>query len=312
MEITEMKCAQTNHGIVRLLAGMALMSVATPSLARHAHTRDPKCSFEVPMGAMVDSDGNVSKDGASVDRFDFTGCKSSDGGGPGGWYEQVGANSIPQAGGMNQFNYLYSSFYVPPEPYDSSTQSVYLFPGLENWSPSGQVYSILQGMLLWGYNTDQNTGDWYVIEGEFNWGPNIHGQAIRVSPGDLIKTSIWQVQTNPDLWEIEISDTTNGGYYYFYAQPDASWTKYTNAYSAVVEAYGESTQQTGLASCEELPFSYGMTFNTEVWQAGPAWNSYNDVTGSLSWGGSTNGNGLAPSCAWKAYGSGMGTLAWTP
>src|ERR1700729_1905926 len=150
-----MKRIQLEHGIVGLLAGMALVSVTSPSWAHHGHTRDPKCSFEAPMGATVDNEGNVSKDGASIDHFDFAHCTESDGGGTGGWYEEVGANSIPQPGGLNQFNQLYSSFYVPPEPSSESTQSVYFFPGLENWSPNGQTcYSIMQGILLWGYNTD--------------------------------------------------------------------------------------------------------------------------------------------------------------
>jgi hypothetical protein len=67
-----MKRIRLEHGIVGLPAGMALVSVTSPSWAHHGHTRDPKCSFEAPLGATVDSEGNVSKDGASVDHFDFT------------------------------------------------------------------------------------------------------------------------------------------------------------------------------------------------------------------------------------------------
>ena len=113
-------------------------------------------------------------------------------------------------------------------------------------------------------------------------------------------------------------DTTSGAYYAFYAQPSSSWPKYNNIYLGVLEAYGDTNEQTGLNSCTELPPGDGDIFSGtyEISEAGPYWNSYNDVRTSLSWAGSPypNGDGLLPSCSYQAYAatSDSAFLGWAP
>jgi hypothetical protein len=299
---------------------VALGVMAVPAMAAghsFGHSRDPHCSYEVPMGATVDAEGNVTKDGATIHHADFSPCEAAKtGGSAGGWYEQVGANSV-NVDGYSQFNLFFGAFTVPPAPNESSsdTSSIYIFPGLENWTPGAKnPASIMQAMLIWGYNTDANTGEWWTMEGEFNWGPNIHGSGIHVYPGDSIYYEISQVQTGPDLWEIDMEDTTYGWYYYFYAQPASSWPKYNNAYLAALEGYGQPAQTSGLNSCSELPNTTSMSFPVGyLYEPGPSWNSSNYVSPNMAWGGNANG-GIAPSCNFQAVANSQtsATLYWTP
>jgi len=314
---------KTHHVILTTV--VAALFVCTPAVAANTHfrqQRDPLCSYEAPMGATVDTEGNVTKDGKTITHYDFSNCKlSNSGAGTGGWYEQVGANAISEPGGLKQFNAYEGNFTVPPAPADPSNDKsiLYLFPGLENWNAGfTQVFSILQTMLIWGNNTDANTGEWWTMEGEFNWGPNIHGHGVRVSPGDKIGWAIWQTQINPDIWEIWMGDVTSGGSYAFFAQPASSWPKYNNIYLGVLEAYGDTYEQTGLNSCTELPPGDGEMFygTSEISEAGPYWNSFNDVRTSLSWGGSPypNGDGKPPSCSYQAWAASSDSafLGWVP
>ena len=90
-----------------------------------------------------------------------------------------------------------------------------------------------------------------------------------------------------------------------------SWPKFNSAQSAVNENYGPDG--TALQSCADLPASNDIYFSIlGLYQAGPNWNSFNNVSSSASWSYYSNPNKLSPNCSWNAFGSYAALyLLWT-
>ncbi|MDP8999424.1 MAG: hypothetical protein M3O46_04870 [Myxococcota bacterium] len=272
---------------------------------------DDSCVTNVPRGGRVDlGKGEMDVDGKKVGvaarcSEHVPACQSA-----GGWYAWTWANAR-NISGMNSYDYLSTSWTVPanPTPPIGDAPLEYFFPSLEAQS-GGKSVAIIQPVMSWGYTAQE----WEISSwGLFNCDAQCRCQAFKQGPvsgvyaGDLVDGSINLVGGSPDGWDIYIRDETSGAWADLeVANIPNSWPKFTTAQSAVNENYGFN-------SCADLPPGGSITFNN-IWifQAGPTWDSFNDVRNSTSWAANANPKGLFPGCHWGATGStAYGMLNWS-
>jgi hypothetical protein len=331
-----------NKSVTRSLAVAAVLAAVLLTLSTRAFADlvgttvgpiDRSCVHEVPSGATVDAEtGSVTLNGASVAHYppcaasgaphqsQFSHSHGGSGGGS-AWYEFSWANAVP-IGGLTQFDYLEVQWTVPqPGPSDGTV--IYLFPAFENFSGSnpstcpfgsgcGSFSSIIQPVLQWGYNS-YNGGHYWEAEGMEVWGNNVlFSNPCFVNSGDTVVGVLWQIQANPDKWEVVIEDTTNRCYTWNFFQPGSSWPKYNTAQGGVLEAYGNAAESILLTTCADLPTDNSSVFQIlNIDEAGPAWNSFNPVKGNMTWQAFNNPFLFSPACNWSAAaGPGITWLTW--
>jgi hypothetical protein len=219
---------------------------------------------------------------------------------------------------MKQFDALEVSFTVPPAPNVPKTDTAvwFLFPGLENLATPGNpgtAGSIIQPVLQWGALEPDvgGGGEYYQIYPEFNGYGDVWFNGVElVNPGDNLEGVVIQTANNLDAWQIAIYDLTSGAYSSFQViNIPNSWPKYNWAAMGALEGYGNIEQTDGLNECSELPSSNNEYFTVDyVQQAGPYWNSWNNVT--PSWGRLEFV--YSPNCSWTAwFDSTQCQLQWT-
>jgi hypothetical protein len=269
---------------------------------------DASCVHKVPAGARIDAEtGDVSVNDTSVDRIVECGahrdaspltCPPPP---PGGWYEYSQTHS-ETISGLSQFNNFVTEWGVPQ---NAGNGLQYYFPALENQISGG---AILQPVLQWA------SGEWtiasWAVWGCDSCGNNCslgEGVSQVVRPSDLIVGTMTQLASNPDEWQVFVTDQTIGhGSGLDLSNIPNSWPKFSYVQGGVLEAYG--------IACTDLPINDAVDFgNTQLFQGGPFWNSANNVTASMSWSLFTNPFGHSPNCAWAPsmyYGSNT-SLQWT-
>jgi hypothetical protein len=264
---------------------------------------DKSCIHEVPHGAHVNPEtGDVfDKDNKFLEHHgpcgvpwvgdDITGKgnghAAKGGQAPDGpWYEQVTASPLSGSPGFDSFAV---NFQVPPNPTNNGAL-IYLWPGLENLSSTNWV-TVIQPVLQWG-NNGTFGGNYWVISswGVVNGGNAYHSPPLNTSAGYSLQGYLYQ--TGPINWQIQTVDFTNGYYTYLNWTSRTYWPQYNWAQMGVLEIYN-------LSNCNQLPNNFGMYFFLQqAYEQGPYWNSFNNVTNSLSWSGGSDGK--TPSCGWGA------------
>ncbi len=209
-----------------------------------------------------------------------------------GWLEDSSYEATPIQG-LDYFDALFDYFTVPNDPATYSNQILYFFPGLASSD------AIAQPVLSWGNNgfyggNYWSLAAWYYISGSSSY---YYSPPFTVGVGDQISGIIkmtgvescpWPLTGTCYEWSVIAYDTWMGeeGVENF-VTPE----QYTQAYPAVQEVYN-------LSECSELSGTPSDTFYyVQLDQAGPYWNSFNDVTDPAAWG-SYAGSGLSPQCSY--------------
>jgi hypothetical protein len=317
----------TSHNmkiVFGVIVVMTWMTIAGVAMAKTVTTpfgpSDDSCVHEIPSGASVDvQTGDVYLNSATVDHF--ASCTvsptttASVSVPPIQWYEWSNANA-KNVGSLAQFDQLEVSWSVPSEPSNQGgSPLIYFFPSVQNQNPMNEGWSgemlLLQPVLQWG-NNGVFGGNFWTFSSWGVWGCNEQGvncqygnanPPLQVSVGDSLTGLLEQTNGFPDLasWYVQAYSSGLNEYVSFsFENIPASWPKFTYAQMGVLEAYGNThgtvPNYTGTICCNNLPSSGNINFTLDgLWQAGPYWNSFTNVTG-LSFTGYQNPFDYAPHC----------------
>lgn len=143
---------------------------------------------------------------------------------------------------------------VPAAPRVSSGQTVYFFPGLEDYE---NVTTIVQPVLAWnGFNDNTWTiASWNCCLSGHTW----HSPAVAVSPGETLDGSVAGSNCTADgvcaHWAINTHDIATGGDTTL--NTDGYGQAFDWVFGAVLEAYG-------IAQCGNYPVTGGESFSDIV------------------------------------------------
>jgi hypothetical protein len=176
---------------------------------------------------------------------------------------------------------MYAAWTVPPAPSSNDGQTVYLFPGMEDYS---DVVTIIQPVL--GWNADY-PGAWGIA----SWNCCATGTVFEAAPapvnsGDTIYGYMWPEcgagTYSCGLWAIDTVDNTTGGYSEL-ANSSSQGQTFNWAFAGALEVYN-------IKHCSDYPTNHSITFyNVELFD-------YNEVNiANPSWTTVTS-SGLSPSC----------------
>ena len=204
------------------------------------------------------------------------GMSGDGGGGHQEWVENVGA-------GVTDVDKLAASIAVPPLPLrPNDGQTDFLWPGLE--LSNGDI---LQPMIIYQTNDYDSAcpNGTYCYEVNAFYYPVSSGRLVYASPaylasvGDAVNVASWMVSSSE--WELEADDTTNSNRAYAYVDETWSSPNYDGVQGAVMEVVNASY-------CEDMPHEFVYN-DIHVYQGTTAWNSFNEITSSVS---------LAPNNDW--------------
>jgi hypothetical protein len=227
------------------------------------------CVHEIPNGASVDVDGNVTLGGKLVAHYEACGHpitlgRRADGidrgksaelstpPGPSNWIEATWTN----APANDEFVSSTSTFTVPAAPSKDHGQIVYLFPSIQGGG--GIVQPVLQygaygggtagtGLNGAGGSLGSNSAWTYAAWGVTS--SNVyHSTGITVNAGDTLESQMvaWSQSNNFISWEIVATDKTTGGSTWAVVDFADGTSLWNNAQAAVLEAYG-------ITSCSDFP-----------------------------------------------------------
>ncbi len=186
------------------------------------------------------------------------------------------------------FGELVAEWTVPPTPSINNGQTVYLFPGMEDYA---HVVSIIQPVLGWN-------SDFYAAWGIASWNCCVAGNAFeatptRVNPGDTIYGAMWDTCAAGTLscptWDILTYDLSTGHYSEMLNTSSYGQT-FNWAFAGALEVYN-------IYQCGNYPPSNSTSFHNLY--------LYNDSFGlipSPNWSVSNISGGLTPQCG---YGGNM-------
>jgi hypothetical protein len=262
---------------------------------------DTSCVREVPVGATVNGEsGEVSLNGVVIVSVAeaaaaSANCRASGvrsdpgGGGANGWSAETTAWAI-STGGLSQYDEIQVGMYVPEPPDNPSDQSYQLlWCGLENFPIGGGEWtSVLQPEIRWNPSSGfYITAEAYDDPAYYNF--DHMSTPENVSTGDYIVCTVTQTASN--AWKIDVKDNTSGAFTFFtfYPGTGSNWGPYSWAQLSVYEA--------STTACDGL-FKSNYAFMTPIVleQAGPNWNSFNDVLPLV-----TVEPGYASGCSFSAY-----------
>jgi hypothetical protein len=258
----------------------------------------PDCIHEIPNGAQVEDNGDITLAGqvvAHYDRCPESPIKTHVSSGqqprfadsvPGtgdGWIDYVQAD-VSLKSGDNISNI--SSYWTVPQNPTENGGTVYLWNGIE--PPQEGV--VLQSVLQWGVAGQTSEegafgGNYWVIAGWLAHGLTgnaYHSPGERVNAGDIIygETSITSTTSSQLNWKVNIQDMTSGVWSYLNAW--STGDQWSVAFAGVLEGHN-------ITSCTQLPLSIDERFYDNVVQhdyptnkaVTPAWNGYtsDDYTG---------------------------------
>ncbi len=301
--------SQVAYTIVALTSTFCLSSVAQAQQADEAVTISkkahpgwvqvpgalirPDCVHEVPQGAQIGANGDITVGGALVAHYDD--CPEAplttrprngvtprfvDAPGTGnGWVESI-QYDVPLGSGDN-IDYLTGEWVVPSNP-SSNGGLVYIFNGIEPTTEN----LILQPVLQWGATTAGGLigGNYWTIASWLVGSNAYHSPGVTVKAGDKIVGTTYITSTSGGTlnWESIADDVTTGAYSWITAW--SSGYQWNWAFSGVLEAYN-------ISSCSQFPASdYTYFQNTDVYHGYP----YYDLE-SPRWYGSVYNDGF-PSC----------------
>jgi hypothetical protein len=185
----------------------------------------------------------------------------------------------------NSYSYLYAYWNVPPAPSNNDGQTIYLFPGMEDYA---DVVTIIQPVLGWNsdYSNAWGIASWNCcVNGTVYEAPPAH-----VSSGDVILGYMFDTCASGTLscptWDIVTWDRTNGNYSELINTSNFGQT-FNWAFAGALEVYG-------VVQCGDYPAGgtttfYDLGLYNYKWQrlGSPGWNVTN-----LS-------SGLSPQCGYS-------------
>jgi hypothetical protein len=185
------------------------------------------------------------------------------------------------------FGELVAEWTVPPNPSVNNGQTVYLFPGLEDYA---DVVSIIQPVLGWN-------SDFASAWGIASWNCCVAGHVFeatpkRVNPGDTIYGAMWDTCAAGTLscptWDILTEDLSTGAYSEMVNTSSYGQT-FNWAFAGALEVYNISV-------CGNYPPSNATSFHNLY--------LYNDAFAlipSPNWSVSNISGGLTPQCSYGGY-----------
>lgn len=182
------------------------------------------------------------------------------------------------------FGELGSNWYVPPAPSANNGQTIYLFPGLEDYN---DVVTIIQPVLGWN-------SDFASAWGIASWNCCVSGTVFEATPqkvsvGDYIEGYMWDNCASGTLtctsWDVLTYDLTKGTYSELMSTSNFGQT-FNWAFGGALEVYNVS-------QCADYPSNGAFSFiNLEL---------YNDSFVEYSnpgWTYSNLSSGLTPQCSY--------------
>jgi hypothetical protein len=310
-------------GVIAALSLCALRPAFAAKKWTPAGLVDESCVHEIPNGALIDfGTGDVMMNGVRIGHqdkcqstMDFGKAPEKSLGTLSSWAAWSEANATTIAG-LTQFNALESKWTVPANPAAGSSSTVlWIFNSFITGHNTCATCGVIQPAIDWGYN-----GQYWEMAVWIVWGCDANGNncgvghspPVQVSAGDIIDGYIDQSAStaNGDTFYMEIYNYRNGNYSYGYVGIPPTWVKFATANAGVFEVRG-------LTSCNQLPtFSSSLTFTMEeLYEAGPAWNTFNNVLppspSAPTWFSRSIG-GSTPDCGFGAsvHTDGSTILSW--
>ena len=192
------------------------------------------------------------------------------------WVEYAGTTTT------TSFGYMYAEWNVPPAPSANNGQTVYLFPGMEDYK---DVVTIIQPVLGWNsdYTSAWGIASWNCCKS----GTVFEAAPARVNPGDtilgyMIDTCAAGTLSCP-TWDIVTYDLTSGKYSELLNTSSQGQT-FNWAFAGALEVYN-------IAQCADYPSNGAISF----YDVG----LYNDSFGQITnpgWSITNSSSGLTPQC----------------
>ncbi|HEY9126461.1 MAG TPA: hypothetical protein VIM62_05000 [Acidobacteriaceae bacterium] len=184
----------------------------------------------------------------------------------------------------SSYGELAAEWTVPPAPTTNNGQTVYLFPGMEDYA---DVVTIIQPVLGWN-------SDFASAWGIASWnccksGTVFEATPQRVNPGDTIYGAMWDTCAAGTLscptWDILTYDLTNGKYSELLNTSSQGQT-FNWAFAGALEVYN-------IVQCSNYPPNGSISFhNLYLYN-----NSFNRIV-SPNWSVSNTSSGLTPQCSY--------------
>jgi hypothetical protein len=251
---------------------------------------DSACVHQVPNGASIDGQGNVSVNGNIIAHYDpCTAAQmniqpAGDVEPPGiyhAWIENTDTTAV-ELNGLAQFNYLNASWKVPQSPSEYSSQLLYFFPSFQDLTESQEI---IQPVLQFGPNGSWGGNYWTIACWYLSPTNTYTSPALTVYPGDSLYGTLG-VYT-PGNWNAELDDGTLS---HATAITTNVYEKFQTAESGVLEVWNVS-------DCSQFPPDGSIVFDdVEISQAGPSYNSVNWV--QPTWRLQLT-SGLTPQCGYN-------------
>ena len=183
------------------------------------------------------------------------------------------------------FGELYAYWTVPPAPTDNDGQTVFLFPGLEDYK---HVVSIIQPVLGWNadFVSAWDIASWNCCASGVTW----EATPTIVNPGDTILGYMYDTCAAGTLscatWDIITKDLKSGQY--------SELTKTSSVGQTFNWAFAGALEVYDIVQCGDYPPNGSVTFyNLRL---------YNDSFGQISpsWSITNASSGLIPQCNYSA------------
>lgn len=184
----------------------------------------------------------------------------------------------------SSFGELIAEWTVPPAPSANNGQTVYLFPGMEDYA---DVKTIIQPVL--GWNSDYASA-WGIASWNCCWaGTAYEATPTRVNSGDTIEGLVWDTCAAGTLscatWDILTYDLSSGKYSEMLNTSSQGQT-FNWAFSGALEVYN-------IAQCADYPSNGSISFHNVA--------LYNDSFAQVKdpgWSVTNSSSGLTPQCGY--------------
>jgi len=230
-----------------------------------AEVNAPVCSYPhyTPTGLLAPTDAREAS-GASVPAIN-------------GWLEYVSATTSTSYGEIK------ATWTVPPAPTTNDGQTLFFFPGLEDYS---DIISIVQPVLQFGNSAAGGENYWAVA----SWNCCITGVAwyshlLKVSSGDTILGTIissCKAGLECTTWKVVSADETTGKKTRLTKTP-AEGQVWNWGFGAVLEVYG-------VKQCSDFPANASTVLTVQLY------DQNRKLISNPGWTGFPPGQGTSPNC----------------
>lgn len=190
-----------------------------------------------------------------------------------GWLEYVSATTSTSYGEIT------ATWTVPPQPTTNDGQTLFFFPGLEDYSDE---LSIVQPVLQWYAPGPWAVASWNCCMQGTTW----ESHPVKVSPSDTILGTIISMCKKGlnycDNWKVISQDATTGKKTTLRKTPAAGQV-WNWGFGAVLEVYG-------VRQCSDFPANDSVVFAVQLY------DQNRNVISNPGWTGTPAGAGTSPNC----------------